>query len=215
MRVMEDIGANKLNLHEELMKNPKFQTLREKVLDFLKKCDVKGLLKIDLVDKDYFERSLNRANVEALSGIAHIKFESIHDENPDRFLPQSFDAFQIVQTVNSLKYNIQEFASSLKIVFDPDKIVKFDSNELGTLFSEILDKAGITRGTPERKELWEIFKIPLRNAFSHNDYDIDLESKTITWFDKKKVPHEIDYSNSEILQVIVVNRALLDYTHTP
>jgi hypothetical protein len=208
----------KKNLHDELMKDPKYRDMRKKVLDFLKKCDDKGLLKIELTDTAYFNRSMNRTNAEILAGFVHRKIEIIYDKDPDKFIVESvniFDAFQLVQTVNTLKYNIQEFSSSLKILFDPAKITKFDSNELGSLFSEILDKVGIIRDDPERQELWNLFKIPLRNAFSHNDYDIDLKSNTITWFDKERNPHVINSDNSEILQVIVVNRALLDYTRTP
>jgi len=182
----------------------------EKIVNFYDKLNDKGLLSKSTDQTEIWRKLKTRAKTFGLYAITCKKFTLAQIQDPKIASSKEMNAFSLQCVVDGLRYSTQELIQSFKSILDESKFSKFDSNELGSLFAEILDKAGIV-DRDERQKLYSFFKIDLRNALAHNDYEIDLESSKITWYDKNGKPNTLEDDVKTINEVELIIHTTSEY----
>ena len=173
---------------------------KKEVRGFLQDLEDKKLIKFpNLGLARIFIESEHRAKIDVLSESAIMRIKNHHDKEKDNFIPKSeWTAFNKKITINQMRENSEELKTYLKAIIDPEKIDP-KVNELGTYLNNIYIVLGYN--DEKRKKMNDIFFKDFRNALSHLDYDITLES--ITWRDRADTPTtwENDYLLTIMLQM--------------
>jgi len=162
--------------------NDEIQETKDTVKEFLVDLENKSLIKFPNLElSQIFEESKHRAEIDVLKESAITRIKIRHDEEKDTFIPNSeWIAFNKKETLNQMRENSEEIKTYLKAIIDPEKIDP-EVNELGTYLKNIYITLDYDK--PKQQKMNNIFFKDFRNALSHLDYDISLES--ITWRDRQ------------------------------
>lgn len=176
--------VKKLNQYYNSIKPiPAVKETITKVEEFLADCESANLIKFPNTQlNEYFKKADSRAIFNILSQMAHTKI--IAKQNQENFVPEKeWLAFQKISNIDSMRTFAEELKVDLKAILKPE-IIDPNVNELGTYLKHVYDKLGYSQ--EKRNEMNKIFKVDLRNALSHLDYEFTDE--IFTWYDKNENP---------------------------
>jgi len=185
---------------------------KTKVQEFLKDCESKGLIQFPKTDtNDFFRKAESRAEAQMLSGYSDIIIQCIHLMKPNGVeIPDSvYTPYMQFQKIHELRYESEELGLVLKAILDPSKI-SFDVHGVGELLGNVIN---VIAGKDKSKklELRELFQVDLRNALSHNDFEI--KSDRIIWYDKDNNSHDIlNDDNTAFEKISTISLVVNEYT---
>lgn len=149
--------------------------------------------------KQMLIESEHRAGIDVLSESAITRINQHHNKENDKFIPKSeWTAFNKKITLNQMRENSEELKTYLKAIIDPEKIDP-TVNELGTYLNNVYNK--LNYNNEQKNQMNQVFFKDFRNALSHLDYDISLD--TITWRNRQddSTTWENDYLLTVMLQM--------------
>lgn len=151
---------------------------KETVGRFLQDLEGADLIKFPNLElRQMLTESEHRAEIDVFSESAITRINQHHNKEKDKFIPKSeWTAFNKKITLNQMRENSEELKTYLKAIIDPGKIHP-EVNELGTYLTNIYNALGYNG--EQKKKMNQVFFKDFRNALSHLDYDISLDS--ITW----------------------------------
>lgn len=170
---------------------------KQAVKDFIQELEKSNLIKFPNNELlPLYLEAKHRSEISNLSESAYQKIYGHHKKEKNTFIPENeWTAFNKKLNLNEMREISEEWKLYLKSILDPQKI---DStvNELGTYLNSIYNKLGYV--DEKKKKMNEVFFKDFRNALSHLDYDISLDS--ITWRDNRG--NKTTWSNDYLLTVM-------------
>lgn len=178
---------------------------KEAVRRFLQDLEDKKLIKFPNLElSQIFLESQHRAEIDVLSESAITRINLHHNKEKDKFiLKNEWTAFNKKITLNQMRENSEELKTYLKAIIDPEKIDP-EVNELGTYLTNIYK--ALEYNDDQKKKMNNIFFKDCRNAISHLDYDISLDS--ITWRNGKG--ESITWDNNYLLTIMLQMNATVE-----
>jgi len=178
---------------------------KEAVRRFLQKLEEVDLIKFPNPElRQMLIESEHRAEIDVLSESAITRINQHYNKEKDKFIPKSeWTAFNKKITLNQMRENSEELKTYLKAIIDPEKIDP-TVNELGTYLNNVYNK--LNYNVEQKNEINQVFFKDFRNALSHLDYDISLD--TITW--RNRQGDSTTWVNDHLLTVMLQMNATVD-----
>ncbi len=170
---------------------------RRDVEEFLSDIENAGLLKFPNPEwLQIAEEFGHRIEINRLKQSAINKIVQHQEQSKGTFIPENeWIAFNKKLHLSHMQENSEELKTYLKAIIDPQKIDP-EINQLGTYLTKIYKKLIYT--TEKSENMNKVFFKDFRNALSHLDYDISLDS--IAW--RKKDGESTVWKNNYLLIVM-------------